>query len=357
MYTQNFLGAVVGLIITAVVLGAGVVGPVHTGGGIITTDSETVDLKIYKVFSLENISSVEFDRDFSLSEKQEMSLLHIGCRSSENIIKKVTVNVTLNGVQTSDVFEDSDYDYSSAYTFHLGTTITIKIDPSTSVYVLQNYLKLEINVETKPVFNAEKGDFVIDEVIFESFTPPAITASSENTQLPLRISKGVWYISPLTILKERRMESDVYTTVEEDINVKFDISISPATVPLSSSKFILITSESTFESDDSSDSNTITANLKKGDTLFLIYKFRLSSELSEPVVEITLTPTVTVLPPVEVKEPEKPITDFALPHLPLTFLEAARVLMITIPLGLFYLRKSTKKTTKKDNIVTNYDVS
>lgn len=347
----------VGSIITAVVLVAGLLGPIYTGGGITTTDSETVDLNIYQMFSLENESSVVFDREFSLSEKQDISLIHIKCRSSENTVKRVAVNVTLNGIQTTETFEDSDYDYSSAYTFYLGTTLTVKIDPSTSVYVLLNYLKLEIAVDTRPVFNSEKGDFLVDEVIFESFTPPAITGESESSQLPLRISKGMWYISPLTILKERRLESDIFVTVQEDVNVKFDISITPSTVPFSSTKFTLVTPHSTFENGDSGSTNTIDADLKKGDTLFLIFKFRLSSELSEPLVEITLTPTVTVIPPVEVDGAEEPLTDFALPHVPLTFLEAARVLMIVIPLGVFYIRKSSKKPTRKDNIVTNYDVS
>jgi hypothetical protein len=66
---------------------------------------------------------------------------------------------------------------------------------------------------------------------------------------------------------------------------------------------------------------------------------------------------VTVIPPVEEPQAEEPVTDFALPHVPLTFLEMARLLMIVIPLGVFYIRKSSKKTVRKDNIVTNYDVS
>ena len=180
-----------------------------------TISNETIDLNVSEVFSLENTTSVRYDRTFSLTGKQSVSLIHIDCQSTEDSVDKVIVNVTLNGIESSEIFEDSTENYYSPHTYIMGTNLTLQIDPITPIYVLSNMISIEIAVEASTFWGSEVGAFEVKSVIFETFTPPTITANSENVPLPLRISEGTWQISPYTTLKERRIETEVFADISE----------------------------------------------------------------------------------------------------------------------------------------------
>jgi hypothetical protein len=316
----------------------------------ISLASEEIDLNINTTFVLDNISSVEFDRVFSVSQKQDISLLHINCESTKNEVNDVLINITLNGVETSETFEDSSSSYSSPHTFSVGTTLTLQIEPTTPIYILSNTIKVEVSVSAGSLFTPDKGDFKINEVNFETFTPPTIAQTSENTDLPLRISQGNWYISQLTTLSERKLESKIFCNIVEDIRVRIDISLDPSTLPLSSTEFSIITPHSTFENDDSSAPNSIIADLIKGDTLLLNFKFRPSSELANSVVNLSINVTVSNSPSIPTIEWTETTSELNLFPLPTSTMEALRLLMFLIPLSLLYKRKIKKEMSEKDNL-------
>jgi hypothetical protein len=331
----------------------GIVGPVGMGGAITPITNEKVNLNIISTFSLDNTSTVEFSRNFSLSQKREISLLHIGCQAAEDTVKSVFVNMTLNGITTSELFEDSTSSASSPHTFLVGTTLTLRINSSTPIFVLSNSIQLEITVDSRAFFNAENGDFQIQKVEFEVLTPPSITSASENIELPLRISQGDWYVSPLSMLIERQFESEIYTHIMEEVSVRIDIKLHPADLPLSSTAVTIETPNSAFKSTDCSTSHSILANLVEGDTLTLKLKFRPSSEFSESVISVTLTVAISILPPMtNNNSPESP-SDTAQLDLSSSALEVIRFLMIVVPLFIFYKTKKNKQLLKERPVMTS----
>ncbi|MHA2330162.1 MAG: hypothetical protein ACXACR_16715, partial [Candidatus Hodarchaeales archaeon] len=97
MHSINHLGVVIGSILLVISLVLGMVGPIGMGGAMPPITNEKVNLNIITTFSLDNTSTVEFSRDFSLSQKREISLLHIECQATEDTVNSVFVNMTLNG--------------------------------------------------------------------------------------------------------------------------------------------------------------------------------------------------------------------------------------------------------------------
>jgi hypothetical protein len=355
--STNRLGATIGSIFLVITLIFGIIGLINVSAFPNAITSEQVNLNINSTFDLTNTNSIEFDRNFALSRKQDIFLLHIKCQSTENIVKNVKVSAILNGIEFLEVFEDSNSNYFSPHTFLIGTTLTIRINDSIPIYILSNLINLKITVESNSIFNSGKGDFIIDEVIFETITPPIVTSTSENTPLPLQISQGIWYVSPLTLLKERSLTSEIFIYIIENVRVRIDISLSPSSVPLSLIDFTVFTPQSSFKSDDSSISTTIVADLMKEDRLYLNFRFRASTELTTDVVDLTIDVTVTNLPFFQPNNAPGELSDPSIPNLPMTFLEAIRLLMIVIPSFLFYKSKKSKKMLKKNNLSENNVVS
>jgi hypothetical protein len=347
----------IGPIFLVITLIFGVIDPLNVNAFPNSIASEQINLNINSTFDLTNTNSVEFDRNFALSQKQVIFLLHIKCQSTENIVKNVQVNVSLNSIEFLEVFEDSNSNYFSPHTFLVGTTLTIRINDSIPIYILSNSINLKITVESNSIFNSGKGDFIIEEVIFETITPPIITSASENTPLPLQISQGVWYLSPLTLLKERSLTTEIFTYINENVRVRIDISLSPSNIPLSLIDFTLFTPQSSFKNDDSSVATTIVADLMKEDRLFLNFKFRASTELTTDIVDLTIAVTVTNLPFFQPTNAPGELSDPTIPNLPMTFLEAIRLLMIIIPSFLFYKSKKSKKMLKESDLSKNNVVS
>ena len=59
---------------------------------------DAIDLEIETSIELESTSSVEFVRNFSLSEKREVYLLHIDVEASENTVDDVVINANINNI-------------------------------------------------------------------------------------------------------------------------------------------------------------------------------------------------------------------------------------------------------------------
>jgi hypothetical protein len=343
LISQKTPGAVIGLILVVITMAMGPIGSRMPVTAVDSVNSEKINLGINTEFSLENTTSIEFNKTFSLSEKRAVSLIHISCSSTEDMVESVTVNVTLNGVNTVKVFEDSSSDYNSPNSYYVGTTLNLRLDYSTPVYVLSNTLNLKLDIETAFSFNSEKGNFSIQEVFFETLTPPSISSISESIPVPLSVSEGNWYISPYSILKERTLESEIFADITEDIRVRVDVSINPPSIPLSSADIILTTPRAVYEKDDISSTGTIVANVKEGDTLYLDFRFRPSSDLSDSFIELSIDATVTYWPASEDTDGEDALSDAALMNVPVYVLEVVRLLMLIVPSLLFYKRLVNKK--------------
>lgn len=318
-----------------------------------TNFNEKVDLNISDTFSLANTSSVEFSRTFSLSQKREVYLIHIECQSTEDTINSVSINATLNGIVTSGTFKDSSSSSSSPHTYVIGTTLTMRVSTSTPVFVLSNSININITVDSTSLFNSNKGNFWIQEVTFESLTPPTITSTSEATPVPLQVSQGSWRLSPLSMLKERQLESEIYAHIMEDIFVRIDVNLQPVDLLVSSTVVIISTTNSAFESTDSSTSHSIAANLVEGDTLRLNLRFRPSSEFSESIISVTLTVVISILPPVPGNNSPGESSDNTQMDLSLTALEVIRFLMIVVPLFIFYRTKKGKQRVGERSVPTS----
>jgi hypothetical protein len=349
----NHLGAFIGPIFLVLFLISGIVSPIGMGKAIAPNANEKINLNITSTFSLDNTSTVEFIRDFSLSQKREVSLRHIKCQATEDTVKNVLVNVTINGITTSKLFKDSTSSSSSPHTFLIGTTLTLRIDSSTPIFVLSNSIQLEITVESKAFFNTEKGNFQIQKVEFEVLTPPFITSTSENIELPLEISQGTWYVSPLSMLIERQLESEIYAHIMEDTSVRIDVKLHPSDLPLSQVEVVIFTPNSAFESTDRSTSHSILAKLAKGDILTLNLGFRPSSEFSESVISVALTVAISILPPMPNNNSPESSSDTTQLNLSSSVLEIIRFLVIVVPLFIFYKTKKNKQTLKNRSVTTS----
>jgi hypothetical protein len=350
---KNDPGAVIGALLLVVTLIFPIMGPLDVMSVSNSINSEKINLNITEVFSLDNTTSVRYERTFSLTEKQSISLIHVDCKAFQDNIKSVFVNISLNGVETSKEFKDSSNDHSSPYTFTEDNTLTLRIDSTTPLYILSNTISIEISVETQSFFGTEEGDFLVQNVIFETFTPPAITASSENVSVPLSISKGIWYVSPLSILKERTLNSEVYVTSNDKIRVRFDISLDPVDVPLSKTSFIITDGVSSFESTELSTEHSIIVDLAQVDTLYLSFKFRPSSELSVNIIEFNIDISVTGIPYIPNNNPSGADNSFELLNIPITSLELLRITIIVVPLMILLMRKNMSKPIKKEVPIEN----
>jgi hypothetical protein len=316
-------------------------------------DSEKINFNINEVFSLDNITSVRYERTFSLSEKQSISLIHVDCKAFEDTVKSVFVNISLNGVESSKTFEDSSEDYSSPYTYLIGSTLTLRIDPTTPLYILSNTISIEIMVETTSYFGSETGDFLVQNVIFETFSPPVITASSENVSLPLSISQGTWQVSPITILKERRLNSEIFADISEKVRLRFDISLDETEVPLSLIGFTVSTGANSVESAELSLDHSIYLDINQGDILSLSFKFRPSSELSTDIIQFSISVSVTNIPYINPKNPSGTEQTYEFANIPISSLELLRIAIIVVPLFVFYIRKTTSKPIRKEVTAEN----
>ncbi len=328
-------------------------GPLEVMAESESIDSEKINLNINELFSLDNTTSVRYERTFSLSEKNSVSLIHVDCKAFENTIKSVFVNVSLNGVGSSKTFEDSSEEYYSPYTYIMGSTLTLRIDPATPLYILSNTISIEIMIQTTSYFGSDTGDFLVQNVIFETFSPPTITASSENVSLPLSISQGTWYVSPITILKERRLDSEIFADISEKVRLRFDISLDATDIPLSLTGFTVSTGSNFVESTELSLDHSIYVDINQGDTISLSFKFRPSSELSTDIIELGISVSVTNIPYINPKNPSGTEQTYEFANIPISSLELLRIAIIVVPLVIFYIRKSTSKPIKKEVTAEN----
>ena len=207
---------------------------------------------------------------------------------------------------------------------------------------------IEISVQTTSFFGSEVGDFLVQNVMFETFSPPTVTASSENISLPLRISQGTWQVSPITILKERRLDSEIFADISEKVRLRFDISLEATDVPLSLTGFTVSTGVNSVESTELSLDHSIYVDINQGDSLSLSFRFRPSSELSTDIIHLSITVAVTNIPYISPKNPSGTDETYEFANIPISSLELLRILVIVIPLVVFYIRKTTSKPIKKE---------
>lgn len=344
---KNNLGAVIGALLLVVSLLFPAMEPLQVMGNLTSIDSEKIDLNITEAFSLTNTTSVRYERTFALSEKQPVSLVHVDCKAFQDNIKSVFVNVSINGIETSKVFTDSSSDYSSPYRFSIDTTLTLRIDSTTPLYILSNTIFIEISVETLSFFGSQEGDFLVQNVIFETFTPPVVSASSENISLSLTISKGAWYVSPLSILRERTLRSEIFADFTDKIRVRLDIRLSPTDVPLSLTRFAISNGISSYESTELSSEHTIIADFTHGDALYLTFNFRPSSELTVDTIELNIDVSVTGVPYIPNNSPSGTENGIEIANIAISSLELLRITIIVVPLVFLYMRRTTTKSTKR----------
>jgi hypothetical protein len=347
LINKNNPGAVIGAFLLVLSLIFPGMGPLGSMAKSQTINSETINLEVNEVFSLENTTSVRYDRTFSLTAKQSVSLIHVDCKTSEDSVRNVIINVTLNGVETSEIFEDSTENYYSPHTYIMGTNLTIQIDPVSPVYILSNIISIEITVDAISYFGAEVGDFEINSVIFETFTPPTVTTDSENVPLPLRISEGIWHIAPFTTLKERRLESEVFADISEKVRLRFDITIGANDIPLSLTGFSVSNGYSFVESTELSLRHTIYLDINEGDNIILTFRFRPSSDLAIDIVKLSISVAVTNVPYIAPKNPSGVDQTYKIANIPISVMELFRIVVIAVPLVIFYMRKKNPKPIKK----------
>jgi hypothetical protein len=307
---------------------------------------------------LGSTTTVQFTRNFSIPQKQEVYLLHIDVQASENNVKEVMLSAEINNIVTMVNFEDSSTKYSSSHSFYGGTQLSFEINPNTTLSVISNTLILTINVVFSSL-SGEEGTFHVKSAAFETIAPPTIGSDSAETSLPMEVSRGSWYVAPLSTLNERKLESKLFTDISDDVYLRLDIDVTPSDYPLTSTDFKVSNGITTFES-VSSGSNpmkgTVYANVTRGDQLVLEFNFRPSSDLANNVIDLEVkvvaTP-VTIIPDNgpsgtggETTDIDANFLNLALPDL-----ELLRFSMILIPL-FFYFNRS-----KKQNKSNNYDYS
>jgi hypothetical protein len=269
-------------------------------------------------------------------------------KAFEDSVKSVFVNVSLNGVETSQEFEDSSNDYASPYTMTKGSTLTLKIDEDTPLYILSNTISIEISVEAQSFFGSELGNFQVQNVIFETFLAPVVTANSENVSLPLSVSQGVWHVSPLSILKERKLNSEVFAEFSGKGKARLDITISPTDAPLSLTRFEVSNGVSSYESAELSAEHSIIIDMSEGSGLFLSFRFRPSSEISTDTIELSIAVSVTGIPYIPNNNPSGTENGIMFDNIAISSLELLRIAIIVVPLLIFYLRRNPLKSRKNE---------
>jgi hypothetical protein len=321
-----------------------------------------IDLEIESLMDLESSSSMAFSRNFSITQKQEVYLLHIDVQASENTVKDVMINAEINNILTEAHFEDSSTNYSSSHSFYGGTRLSFQINPSTTISVLSNILNLTISVVSSSLFG-ELGIFEVKSATFESITPPIIDTDSVNTPLPMEISRGSWHIAPLSTINKRTLESKLFIDIPEDISVRLDINVSPLEYALTSTDFKVSNGHSIFES-ESSESNSMNgsvyANLNEGDSLVLEFTFRPTSDLVDSVIEleIEVEATYVVITPdngPSGTEEGNPDIDVDFLGLALPDLELLRFSMIIIPLFFYFNRSKNQNKKLTSNLIKKGD--
>ena len=337
--------SIIGIIILTLYFPPGAVGIREVYGMDSGSSIDTIDLEIGTLIDLSSTSSIQFTRNFSVTEKQEIYLINIDVQSSENTVKDVTINANINNVNTSAYFEDSGSNYLSSYSFFGGSKLSFEINPNTTISVLSNTLVLTIDVSASTLFG-ELGTFEVKSATIDVIKAPTMASDSEKTLLPMEKSSGSWYIASLSTLNQRKLESKLFANIVEDIYLRIDIEVTPSDVPLSSTKYKISNGPLTFESVSSEQNamkSTVYANLTKGDSMVLEFIFRPSSDLANTVigfeVKVEATP-VTVIPDIGPSGPDEETTDFDLNFLNLALpdLELIRFTMILIPLFLYFNR-------------------
>ena len=322
-----------------------------------------IDLEIESLIDLGSTSSIEFIRDFSLSEKREVYLLHIDVEASENTVDDVIVNANINNVTTMVVFEDSGSNYKSSNSFFGGTRLSFQIDPTTPISVLSNTLILTIDVVSSSLFG-ELGTFQVKSATLELITTPTIDSDSVKTPVPMENSRGSWYIAPLSTLNQRKLESKLFTNITDDLLLRLDIDVTPTDYALSTTDFKVSNGSSTFESVSSGSNSmqsTIYANLTQGDSLVLEFTFRPKSDLANSVVQLEVkveaTP-VTIIPDSGPSgtDQETSEIDVDFLNLGITDLELIRFSMIVIPIFLYFNRSKKRNKSKKSEYIQKGDL-
>ncbi len=313
-------------------------------------DTETIDLGIETTFSLSNMSYIEFERSFTLSQKREIYLIEVKCQSSENCIEKVIINATLNGVITKKTFWDSTQNYSAFHSFFAGSTLNLKLNESSPIFYLSNLLKLTFQVECSSVFQT-RGDFIIEKVVLKTLTPPTITsATTGQIYLPLEASEGQWYIPPLSILLERSLHTRIFTHIPENIRLQLSLEVIPLDLPLSAVSIIVSTNQNSVQSGSytrNEPNKVVFVDIKKGEELNLEVRFRPSTETKNNILKfsIGMTAALASLSSNENIQEESPIYDII--PVQLSILEFLRIACLVIPLFMFYKHRKNATSTNQ----------
>jgi hypothetical protein len=350
--------SIIGIIFLTLYFPPGTIGIREVYGMDPGSSIDTVDLAIESSVDLEPNSRIEFTRNFSITQKQDIYLIHIDVQSSENTVKNVVVNANINNINTSVEFQDSSSNYASSTSFYGGTRLSFRVNPNTTISILSNTLVLTIDIVSSSLFG-ELGTFQVKSAAFEVIKAPMLDSESVKTVLPMEKSSGSWYIASLSTLNQRKLVSNLFTNIVEDIYLRLDIEVTPFDYPLSSTNFKVSNGLSEFKSTSSGSNSmksTIYANLTSGDNLVLEFNFRPSSDLTNTVIELQIkveaTP-VTITPDIGPSGPdeESPDIDLNFLNLQLPDLELLRFSMIFVPLFLYFNRgKKENNKLNNDNI-------
>ena len=121
--------SIIGIIFLTLYFTPGTIGIREVYGMDPESSIDTVDLAIESSVNLEPNSRIEFTRNFSITQKQDIYLIHIDVQSSENTVKNVVVNANINNINTSIEFKDSSSNYASSTSFYGGTRLSFRVNP------------------------------------------------------------------------------------------------------------------------------------------------------------------------------------------------------------------------------------
>ncbi len=329
--------------------------PTHILGNKTTINDEKINLEINSTFSLSNGSVKEFQRVFGLSQKQDIYLLHVKCHSTENNIKKVIIGVTLNGINTKKTFWDSNKNLSDFHSFIAGTTLTIKLNETSPLFYLENRLDLIIQVETSSSFNTDKGDFAVEEVVFQTLTPPILTPEiTENIHIPLEASQGEWYIAPLSVFYERYLKTPLFIYTKEALQLRITVEVIFSNLPLSTISFSISSNQKIFKPTSYLENNAfsiIYAEINEGDELNLESRFRPSSEMKNNIFTLVINVTASVAPFSNKETTNNSSFNYNFIPIQLNLLELLRLASFVVPLSLFYKHRKRSTFTKQAIII------
>ncbi len=321
------------------------------------SQGEIINLGIQSTIFLSNESLKEFSRSFTLSQKCEIYLIHIKCQSTEQTVKKVEVNATINGILTQNTFWDSIQDYSSSNSFIYGTSLSLRVDKLTPMNYLSNSLNFSIRVTSSYLSSKEAGVFIVEEVTLESLNRQKIGANIENVHLPVDISQGEWYISPLSILRERSLDIQLFVDIMEPLYLKICVEVTPSDLPISKASTFISMEQKIFNGDPSL-SNTLSDEILVQTDIIrdlnLTLRFRPSSEIKDSVLAFTLNITASLAIFSNTETSNESNIEFDLPFTPPLLLELVRIIGFLFPLFLFYKHK---KHSGNDDLTVTIDGS